>query len=135
MAITPESEIDLEEIGVDFQPTLTYWLNPKTHRLEGTVEGLKAMAQNIEVILNTERFQWGIYGPYTGMQWEGLIGQEPGYVAAEVLRRMKDAFSVDPRILGINSYSYTVAGDAITIEVIVSTVYGNVAQRAEVNIG
>lgn len=134
MPITPESDINITDIEFVEQPTLTFWRNPKTNRLEGTAQGLKAMTQAVEVILSTERFWWQIYGPYSGMQWEGLIGQDPGYVASEMQRRMKDAFSVDPRILGIDSFSYNVSGDSLTADVAVSTVYGTVNKRLEVGL-
>ena len=71
---------------------------------------------------------------FRSMQWEGLIGQDPGYVAAEVQRRMRAAFSVDPRITGINRFSYSVQGDTLTAQVVVSTVYGDVPRTVEVNI-
>lgn len=134
MPITPHEPIDLQNIEFEEQPTLSYWRNPKTNRLEGTVQGHRAMEQIVEVILNTERFWWQIYTPYTGMQWEGLIGQDPGYVAAEMQRRMRAAFSVDPRITGINSFSYSVRGDTLTAQVVVSTVYGEIPRTVEVNI-
>lgn len=134
MAITPETDPNILNIEFASQPTLTYWRDPKSNRLQGTAEGLKAMTQAVEVILNVERFQWQIYTPYTGMQWEGLIGQEPGYVASEMQRRMTDAFSADPRILGIKSFSYTVNGDSLIADVVVATVYGSINVRREVNI-
>mgnify|MGYP000538551263 CR=1 FL=1 len=37
-------------------------------------------ARRWKVILNVERFRWQIYRPYSGMEWSGLIGQDPGYV-------------------------------------------------------
>lgn len=134
MAIIPQSDIDIQEVEFVTQPTLTFWRDPKTNRLQGTAEGLKAMTQAVEVILNVERFYWQIYTPYTGMQWEGLIGQDPGYVASEMQRRMADAFSADPRIIGIDSFNYTVEGDSLTANVAVSTVYGPVSTQREVQI-
>lgn len=134
MAITPETDPNVLNVEFTSQPTLTYWRDPKSNRLQGTAEGLRAMTQAVEVILNVERFQWQIYTPYTGMQWEGLIGQDPGYVASEMQRRMADAFSADPRILGIDSFSYKVNGDSLTAYVVVSTVYGPVNVQREVSL-
>ena len=53
---------------------------------------------------------WQIYGPDFGMQWQGLIGKDPGYVASELQRRVLDAFSVDSRINGISEFSHSVEG-------------------------
>lgn len=134
MSITPETPIDISNIEMEEQPTLTFWRNPKTNRLEGTAEGLKAMAQAVEVILNTERYWWQIYSPYTGMEWEGLIGSDPGYVAAETQRRMKSALSMDPRILGMENYEYALHGDSMTVAVTVRTVFGPVQRQVEVQL-
>lgn len=134
MATTPEELIDLENLVLEDQPTYTWWREPKTGRIVGTTDGLAAMRQAVEVILFTNRFQWPIYTPYFGMEWDGLIGQDPGYIAAELQRRMKDAFSVDNRITGIESFSYAVNEDTLTASVTVNTVYGNVEQGIEVKI-
>lgn len=134
MATTPQQSFDLQSMEYGAQPTHTWWRDPDTNRIAGTADGLKAMRQAVEVILNVVRFQWPIYSPYFGMEWRGLIGQDKGYIVSELQRRMKDAFSVDPRIRGIAGFRYTVEGDTLTAEVAVSTVYGEVKQNVEVKI-
>lgn len=135
MATLPESTIDLTN-GVVFQqsPTKTWYVDPTTHQIAGFCDGYTAVKQTIEIILNIERFRWQIYSPYFGMQWEGLIGESPGFVASELQRRMIDAFSVDDRITGISDFSYTVSGDTMTANLTVNTVYGGVQQTMEVSL-
>lgn len=135
MATLPESTIDLTN-GVVFQqsPTKTWYVDPTTHQIAGFCDGYIAVKQTIEIILNIERFCWQIYSPYFGMQWEGLIGESPGFVASELQRRMIDAFSVDNRITGISDFSYTVNGDTMTASLTVNTVYGGVQQTMEVSL-
>lgn len=135
MATLPESTINLNN-GVEFQrqPTLTYYVDPVSRRISGMCEGYTAVKQTVEVILNVERFKWQIYSPYFGMQWEGLIGQSPGFVASELQRRMVDAFSVDSRITGISNFSYTVEGDNMTVSLTVNTVYGGIEEELEVSL-
>lgn len=134
MAVTPEQDISLDSVVFEEQPTHTWWRNPDTNRIAGTADGLKAMAQAVEVIVNVVRFQWPIYGPYFGMEWRGLIGQDKGYIVSELQRRMEDAFSVDSRITGITAFSYTVRDSTLPAEVTVGTVYGEVQQTLEVEI-
>ncbi len=134
MAVTPEQNINLQAVAFEEQPTYTWWRNPDTNRIAGTTDGLKAMAQAVEVILHVVRFQWPIYGPYFGMEWRGLIGQDRGYIVSELQRRMKDAFSVDSRITGITDFSYTVEGNTLSAKVTVGTVYGEVQRTVEVEI-
>nr|DAT36585.1 MAG TPA: Protein of unknown function (DUF2634) [Caudoviricetes sp.] len=135
MAILPQTNIDLSQ-GVIFQewPTRTYYVDQTTKRIVGMTDGQQAMRQAVEIILNIERFYWQIYSPYFGMQWDGLIGQSPGYVASEIQRRLKDAFSTDDRILGISDFTYTSDDESLSASFTVNTVYGSVDQTLEITI-
>lgn len=133
MAVLPTSSINITG-GVNFQnqPSLSWYINKETNRIEGTVDGQAAVRQAVEIILNVERFRWQIYRPYSGMEWEGLIGQDPGYVGAELQRRVIDALTVDDRVTGISDYDYTVDGASLSAVFTVNTVYGSIAESLEV---
>ena len=85
------------------------------------------------IILNVERYRWQIFRSYSGMEWEGLLGQDPGYVAAELQRRLEEALTVDDRVTGVKNFSYTVQGQALTASFTVSTIYGEMQASTEVN--
>lgn len=133
MAVLPTSSINITG-GVNFQnqPSLSWYINKETSRIEGTVDGQAAVRQAVEIILNVERFRWQIYRPYSGMEWDGLIGQDPGYVGAELQRRVIDALTVDDRVTGISDYDYTVDGSSLSAVFTVNTVYGSIAESVEV---
>lgn len=133
MAVLPTSSINITG-GVNFQtqPSLSWYINKETNRIEGTVDGPAAVRQAVEIILNVERFRWQIYRPYSGMEWDGLIGQDPGYVGAELQRRVIDALTVDDRVTGISDYDYTVDGASLSAVFTVNTVYGSIAESLEV---
>ena len=133
MAVLPTSSINITG-GVNFQnqPSLSWYINKETNRIEGTVDGQAAVRQAVEIILNVERFRWQIYRPYSGMEWDGLIGQDPGYVGAELQRRVIDALTVDDRVTGISDYDYTVDGSSLAAVFTVNTVYGSIAESLEV---
>lgn len=133
MAVLPTSSINISG-GVSFQsqPSLSWYINKETNRIEGTVDGQAAVRQAVEIILNVERFRWQIYRPYSGMEWDGLIGQDPGYVGAELQRRVIDALTVDDRVTGISDYDYTVDGASLSAVFTVNTVYGSIAESLEV---
>lgn len=135
MAILPTSSIDLTG-GVEFQSqsSLSWYINKKTNRIEGTVDGQAAVRQAVEIILHVERFRWQIYKPYSGMEWEGLIGQDPGYVGAELQRRLVDALTIDDRVTGISNYEYTVDGNSLHATFTVDTVYGSFDESQEVTL-
>lgn len=133
MAVLPTSSINISG-GVSFQsrPSLSWYINKETNRIEGTVDGQAAVRQAVEIILNVERFRWQIYRPYSGMEWDGLIGQDPGYVGTELQRRVIDALTVDDRVTGISNYDYTVDGSSLSAVFTVNTVYGSIAESLEV---
>ena len=135
MPTLPTSSIDISA-GVAFQqqPSRTWYINKETRRIQGEADGLAAVRQAVEIILNVERFRWQIYRPYSGMQWEGLIGQDPGYVASELQRRITAALTMDDRVRGISGFTYTAAGNTLSAAFTVNTVYGDTQTSVEVNL-
>ena len=133
MPTLPQSAIDLSAgVQTQSQPSLTWRINKDTQRIEGTCDGYDAVRQAVEIILNIERFRWQIYRPYSGMEWDGLIGQDPGYVGAELQRRVINALTVDDRVTGISDYDYTVDGSSLSAVFTVNTVYGSISESVEV---
>lgn len=135
MPTLPTASIDLSA-GVTFvsQPSRTWYINKETNRIQGECDGWQSVRQAVEIILNVERFRWQIYSPYSGMQWDGLIGQDPGYVASELQRRITDALLMDDRVRGISDFAYTVEGNTLRASLTVNTVYGDTQTSVEVNI-
>lgn len=121
-------------VSVESMPSLTWYINKDTNRIQGTVDNYDTVVQAVQVILNVERFRWQIYSPYSGMQWRGLIGEDPGYVAAELQRRIRDALMMDDRVTGIKDFKYSIADDVLTASLTVTTVYGDVQTTTEVTI-
>ena len=135
MATLPQSEIDLSK-GVVFrdQPSLTWIADPATRRLRGRGDNYEAVRQAVEVFVSVERFRWQIYSPNFGIELDGLLGNEPGFAASELQRRLSDAFLPDSRILGISDFSYTFEDGVLTAEVTVNTVFGPVKTGVEVTV-
>lgn len=133
MATLPQSDIDLSK-GVVFrdQPSLTWIADPVTHRLRGRGDNYEAVRQAVEVIVNVERFHWQIYSPNFGTDFTGLLGNEPGFVASELQRRLSDAFLPDSRLLGISDFAYEFENGVLTAAVTVNTVFGSVKASVEV---
>lgn len=134
MAVLPSAgPLDLSAgLTLEQQPSLTWGIDTASGRIHGTVTDLSAVKQAVDIILNTERFRWQIFSPSSGMQREGLLGQNPGYVAAELRRRILDALLMDDRVRGISDFHYTAQDDAMTVFLTVSTVYGQVQTEVEV---
>ena len=123
-----------QEIQPERQPSLTWYIDRDTGRIRGTADGLKAVQQAAEIILNVNRFQWQIYRPYSGMQWQGLIGQDSGYVTAELQRRIREALTMDDRVKGISDFECAMDVDELHCSFTVNTVYGDVKTGTEVTL-
>lgn len=119
-------------VELESQPTLTWLVDPSRTSIVGTSEGADVMKQAVEIILSVQRFKWQIYSGNFGMDYRGLIGGNPGVVASNLLRRLRDAFSVDDRILSVDNFAYTVDGDSLTASFTVRTVYRDIQETAEV---
>lgn len=133
MAVLPVSPINLTGgIAIQSQPSLSWYIDKTTNRITGTVDGLAAVRQAVEIILGVERYRWQIYQPYSGMEWAGLLGQDPGYVGSELQRRLIDALTVDDRVTGISDYDYTISGNTLSARFTVNTVYGSISETQEV---
>lgn len=133
MPVLPQGMELSTPITTQRQPSLTWYINKETNQIEGETDGLAAVRQAVEIILNCERFRWQIYQPYSGVEWD-IIGLDPGYAATMLLRRVTDALMVDDRVRGISNYQYSVEGNVLTASMTIETVYGETQTRVEVNL-
>lgn len=126
MATLPEIsyEDDIEIVG---EPSKTWIIDKNTNQVKGIDDGLAAMQQLVDVMLNTERYKWQIYTDNFGVELEDIPGQDQAFIEAELPRRIEDAMSVDDRIESVQNFKFiqTELGSLIcTFDV--STVYGTV---------
>ncbi len=120
-------------VGAGFQVSLeqaekpgkTFIIDWSTKRIAGMADGLAAMEQTVDTILQNGRFRWQIYGSSFGSELDDLAGEEEDYIEAEIPRRVRDAFSVDERILSEENYLFVHSGDGeVSVSFDVVTVYG-----------
>ena len=86
-----------DEIEIVSEPTKTWIIDKDSGRIAGIDEGIKAMVQAVDIILNTQRYKWQIYSANFGTELEDLPGNDRAYIEAEIPRRIEDALSVDDR--------------------------------------
>lgn len=132
MATLPQG-VDLQtSLNYVTRPTNTFLIDWSSKQISGMDEGLPAMRQAVEIILQIERFKWQIYSSNFGSELEELVGDDPAYIESEIPRRVADAFSVDSRILGAKNFVFTQTGDVMTVTFDVDTVYGEIAEELTV---
>ena len=73
-------------------------------------DGLAAMRQAVEIILQNERFRWQIYSSDFGSELEELVGEEYDYIVSDLPRRIEEAFSTDSRILSVENFTFSEPG-------------------------
>ena len=133
MATLPEGRALPATLITEDEPSLTWYIDKSSNRIQGTCDNFIATKQAVEISLNTERFKWQIYEPSSGTDYSGLIGQDSGYVAIELQRRVKEALLMDTRVLNISDFTYTANDGILMAEFVVNTVYGSMNESVEVN--
>lgn len=127
-----------DDVGLDVslkhteQPTNTFLIDWSSGQISGMDEGLEAMRQAVEIVLQNERFRWQIYDSNFGTELEDLIGEEYDYIVSEFPRRIEEAFSMDSRILSIENFQFAEQGSGkVTVSFDVVTVYGTLSEEVE----
>ena len=75
MAVLPEGvglDVTLQYVE---KPTRTFLIDWSSKQIAGMDEGLPAMRQDVEIILQNERFRWQIYSSDFGSELENLVGR------------------------------------------------------------
>ena len=71
-----------DEIEEQLLPTRTYKV--KNGRIQEMTNGLDAIAQAVDKVLQTERFEFVIYSEDYGTELDRFIGQDFSYVEADL---------------------------------------------------
>lgn len=129
----PEQDIDLTNLEVETQPSLTYKLDFERKRIGGMVDNEEAIMQLVMKILYTERYAYVIYSSDYGVELERLIGQEYDYIVSDLERTIKEALLVDDRILDIEEFEMEQTGlDTMNASFKVISILGELDFETEV---
>jgi hypothetical protein len=129
MDTLPEN-IELEDIDEEDLPTNTFLAYGD--QIAGMDDNLAAMRQAVHIILTTKRFNYQIYTENFGIELDDLIGEEPDYIESVFPDRIREAFSIDDRILSEQNYVFNTVGDTMTISFDVVTVFGTFNEEVEI---
>ena len=114
-------------------PSQTWKISKGSNRIVGETNGLEAVSQAVEILLNVDRYQFQIFQPYSGSECKKLIGRNATDAEILLQRYVQEALSTDDRILGIENFSSTVDGDKLAASFDVRTVFGTVRKEMEVD--
>lgn len=111
-------------------PSKTYRL--LNGRITGWIDDLAAIRQSIEKLLCTERFTWPVYTDNYGVELKSLIGENIDLVIAEVERIIREALSVDDRVIEVKDFNVTQENrNTILVSFFVLTIYGQIRMEQE----
>lgn len=106
-----------------FHPSLTYQING--NRIEGKIDGILAVMQAVQLILETERYQYPVYSWDYGVEISELIGKDKRYLEADLKRQITEALAQDDRISGVENFSLNYTGDSASVTFTVISIFGN----------
>ena len=128
-AAEEENSDDTTEVN----PTLTFQVYH--HHIRNKFDGLSAMQQAVDKILYTERFVYPIYSDQYGNDLPDLIGKNINYAIVEVERMIVEALTNDDRVTGVEIEKIAkVDRDALSVQGVCHTVFGDIAIDKEVNL-
>lgn len=107
-----EPEMPVLDLSTEFEETV---LPSNTYRVEdgrilGMVDGLGAIVQAVDKLLNTELWENLIYGDDYGVELERFLGQELAFIESDLERTITSALEVDDRFLSIEEFVITRIG-------------------------
>lgn len=131
----PKFNFVVSEIEDTVQSSKTYRIDSFNGRITRKIDELEAIKQAVFKILQTERFENVIYDASYGVELVGLIGKPKEFVKSDIERIIKEALSVDERILGIENFNIVDdIKENLKIEFKVNSIYGDIKLESEVTI-
>lgn len=133
----PEIKTLTEEITKVEYPTNTYHIEHiegGDDRIVGYTDDLEAVKQAIYLILNIERYDYPIYSWDYGIELKDLFGKPIPYVMSELPDRIKEALTMDNRIVDVVDFEFERNKNKLHTSFTVKTIYGNVPSSVEVTI-
>ena len=112
-----------QDFTVRKQPSRTYRL--KNDRVLGYVDGLEAVKQAVNCILNTERFEHVIYSWNYGREFSKLYGRSQGMLESKIKKRIRS----------VGAFSFSRSGKQLLVTFTVSCDQGVFEAEKEVDTG
>ena len=129
----PEQQVDLTNLEVVSQPSLTYKLDFERKRISGKIDNEEAIMQLVMKILYTERYAYVIYSSQYGVELDRLIGKDYDFIVSDLERTITEALLADDRILSITDFvAEQTAIDRMTVSFTVNSVVGSANINTEV---
>lgn len=132
MATLPSGVDSSTQIEVTAQPSLTWIINKETNQVSSMEDGIESVRQAVRIMLDVSRYHYQIYTSNFGEELNSLVGKPEDYIESELPRLVKEALSVDDRIISVNNFSFRSNGDELLVTFEVKCVYGTFSEGVKV---
>ena len=135
MALTPETEYDIGNIEYVSYPTKSFLFDENTKHLIVSNDNSALMEQTIVTILEVERFSYEIFTDNVGTEKVDLPGLDKSVIINMLQGRIRNALSIDDRILSVSNFNYEIEDKTkLIVSFTVNTIFGNYNEEVSTNI-
>ena len=125
----PNTDTVLQDFqNIVYYPSLTYKLDFENKRIRGYARDQEAVEQALKLMTLVERNMYEIYDDSYGIETNDLIGKDPNYVLAVIESRIKDACSIDERILDLYEFETSIDYDTVYVTFRLKSAYEDNAE-------
>lgn len=119
----------------EIQTSKTFRLDFEKGIVSGVIDGIDAISQAIQCVLNTERYAYLIHSFDYGMLMGKYIGEDIEYIKCDLPKEIEETLLQDDRILSVHSFSINQVGlDSVEITFTVETIEGDISVGKEVEV-
>lgn len=127
-------KIETSKVEYSSYPNYEWVIDPDSETTLDPASTLQTIIQGIKFSLGTERYKYPIMGGNYGVTFEDLIGTDYSYIKSEIARRIRDALSIDDRIISIDNFEFTNTGNSdMLVTFNVHTILGDAGISATIS--
>lgn len=114
------------------RPSKTWIIDRQTMQVSGMDDGIEAVRQTVECIMQVERYKWQIYSTQYGNELSTLVGDDYDYIQSELPRMVEEALMQDDRVLSVDDFTFERKEDTVTVTCTVHCVYGDIPEVVQI---
>lgn len=129
----PKTDINAD-VAITFEraPSRTFKIDGDRSIVAGNIDGLEAVKQAINKVLNTERYKHVIYSWDYGIELDDLYGKPADFVSLELKSRITETLLQDDRVTGVDNFRFKKDKNKLIATFTVHTIYGDIDAEKEV---
>lgn len=132
--MTPTQKVSMGNLVTVKKPSFTYKIDIKKEEINGNTDGVEAVKQAIYLMMNIERYKYGIFSSNYGIELENLFGKDIDYVIAKLPTRITEALVQDDRISDVIDFEFKKGKGVLYCNFTAKTSVGDIRTGMEVRL-